>query len=530
MVRGTLGARHLAIASVAALLFLRPDPAGAGCCDTASGCFDTDDETLCTLEFGGTLLPDPAFCSVATVPPQCESGEPGSTTTTSSTSTSTLLPGSTTTSTTTLPWPGYQDGRLSPDPSEDYAVWCSSDRVEVWRTVPLAVLLKAVIIRQVIDLAVGDELDLGSSMVVERTSEDVVTISGSNGNSAPQPGSKTFSLSECIARNGGDPEPSPPSGPEGEPPPGPPEWEFCFTSYDFFDGDTEIFIDCMNGYAVTVLERCWVFLMAFELDELDRIDPVPPAARPAGGSGADFNFLALYLDLTLLRDGAFAETPGGRRATDLYHAHSGDFLHATARNPAVLTTAQAALEAWAPVVASLVHGDGASPTVSAAQAQAFDDFLTAVRAGASQSLTVALEREVLLVDPASFVGLTPRQMIERLERLSCEPAATLPSLRCRLEDLGRVVDTHVEPKTGKRLASRLGKASKQVERAEGAADGEKRREKALGRLGRILAGIERSLEKRRVVARVGEEVRLVLGDGAAAIQADAQALLDQNGG
>jgi hypothetical protein len=514
MGRGSSGARWLAVAGAIALV-LRAGAAGAGCCDRPSGCFDTDDQEQCT-EFGGTLLLDPAYCNYTSDPPHCESGAPGSTTT------------STSTTTTTLPYPGYHDGRLNPDPAEYYAVWCSSDRVEVWRTVPTPARLKNIVIRRLIDLAIGEELDL-ADMVVERSSEDVITVSGSNGNTASEPGSKTFSLNECIARNGGEPEPSPPSGPEGEPPPGPPEWEFCFDSYDFFDGDTEIFIDCMNDHAETVLERCWVFLMAFELDELDSISPRPPA-RAAGGSGADFNFLALYLDLTLLRDGAFAETAGGRRATDLYHAHSGDFLAATARNPAVLTTAQAALEAWAPVVDSLVRGDGTGPVVSAAQAQAFDDFLAAVRAGASPGLTVALEREVLLVDPASFVGLTPRQMLERLDRLSCEPAATLPSLGCRLQDLAHVVDTHVEPKIGRRFASRLGKASKQVERAEGAADGEKRRQNALTRLGRILAGIERSLQKRRVVASVGEEIRLVLGDGAAALQADAQALLDQDGG
>jgi len=37
---------------------------------------------------------------------------------------------------------------------------------------------------------------------------DSVTISGSNGNKAPQSGSKSFSLQDCIARNGGAPPPA----------------------------------------------------------------------------------------------------------------------------------------------------------------------------------------------------------------------------------------------------------------------------------------------------------------------------------
>ncbi|MCC6801542.1 MAG: hypothetical protein IT319_01560, partial [Anaerolineae bacterium] len=64
-------------------------------------------------------------------------------------------------------------------------------------------------------LALGDigSFDAGNGQTVTRTG-DVVIISGSGGNGAG-PGSKWFSLSECIARNGGTPElpPLPPNNP-----------------------------------------------------------------------------------------------------------------------------------------------------------------------------------------------------------------------------------------------------------------------------------------------------------------------------
>ncbi len=104
-------------------------------------------------------------------------------------------------------WEGYTDGRLNPDPGEYYSVWCVFDRVEVWRGVPEAELLKQIPLADVASLSVGGTLDLGDFMTLVRHSEDTVTIYGSNGNAAPEPGSKAFSLSECVARNGGLPEP-----------------------------------------------------------------------------------------------------------------------------------------------------------------------------------------------------------------------------------------------------------------------------------------------------------------------------------
>ncbi|MCI0710306.1 MAG: hypothetical protein L0154_09105 [Chloroflexi bacterium] len=108
------------------------------------------------------------------------------------------------------PWSGYFDGRLNPDPAEYYSIWCQYDLIEIYRSVPESELLKNIALRAVVDLSVGDVLDPGDFMTLVRNTSDVITIYGSNGNSAPDSGQKSFSLSECIARNGGLPPIPPP--------------------------------------------------------------------------------------------------------------------------------------------------------------------------------------------------------------------------------------------------------------------------------------------------------------------------------
>ncbi|NDJ77621.1 MAG: hypothetical protein GYB65_15325 [Chloroflexi bacterium] len=107
-------------------------------------------------------------------------------------------------------WAGYGDGRLNPNPGEYYSVWCNFDRIDVYRDVPQVGLIKMIPLGDVIALPVGSQMDLGDYMVLERGGEDAITIYGSNGNGAPESGSKSFSLADCITSNGGAPEPSPP--------------------------------------------------------------------------------------------------------------------------------------------------------------------------------------------------------------------------------------------------------------------------------------------------------------------------------
>lgn len=161
------------------------------------------------------------------------------------------------------PWPGYSDGRLNPDPGEYYSVWCDSNLLKIYRVVPATELIKTVEISEVVALAVGASLDLGDFMTLVRNTEDTITIYGSNGNGAPEPGQKAFSLSECIARNGGLPEPddsgSPPAGGDTDEPAEEPQeteavarrreaeelLDFCFDSYEFLQ-DGWLLAGCLN--------------------------------------------------------------------------------------------------------------------------------------------------------------------------------------------------------------------------------------------------------------------------------------------
>jgi hypothetical protein len=99
-------------------------------------------------------------------------------------------------------WSGMSDGRLNPDPAEYYSIWCSNDVIEVWGGNPSPQLISTIPIVNVLLLAVGGSLDAGAGLTVTHPSEDTVSITGNNGNLAPQPGSKSFSLSACMAQNG----------------------------------------------------------------------------------------------------------------------------------------------------------------------------------------------------------------------------------------------------------------------------------------------------------------------------------------
>jgi hypothetical protein len=148
--------------------------------------------------------------------------------------------------------------------AEYYSVWCSNDVVEVWGGKPTPQLINTIPIVDILQLGDVGSFDAGAGMMVSRTG-DAIVISGSNGNNAPNPGSKYFSLNECLARNGGAPEiPEPPQPPGPPAPSNPPpaedpaeeaarrrqeadeEIDFCFSSFEFFGDDIEILNDCLN--------------------------------------------------------------------------------------------------------------------------------------------------------------------------------------------------------------------------------------------------------------------------------------------
>ncbi|MBN1963415.1 MAG: LysM peptidoglycan-binding domain-containing protein, partial [Anaerolineae bacterium] len=95
-------------------------------------------------------------------------------------------------------WPG--DDRLSPHPAEYYTVYCASDTVSVH--LANGTLVGRFGIVSMLELASGGSFGAGYGLTIAR-SGDTITISGTNGNNAPNYGTKSFSLTDCVSRNGG---------------------------------------------------------------------------------------------------------------------------------------------------------------------------------------------------------------------------------------------------------------------------------------------------------------------------------------
>jgi hypothetical protein len=112
-------------------------------------------------------------------------------------------------------WEGYSDGRLNPDMAEYYSVWCQDNFVLVMRGVPRPEIIVLIPLADVNAMSDGSSMVVTGDVTVSRSSH-TITLSGNNGNLAPQFGSKSFSLWECNARNGGAPPSNsvPPSAPQ----------------------------------------------------------------------------------------------------------------------------------------------------------------------------------------------------------------------------------------------------------------------------------------------------------------------------
>ncbi len=173
------------------------------------------------------------------------------------------------------PWDGYTDGRISPDPAEYYTIYCheGTDTIYVVRVVPQTETIKEIPLADAISLNVGQEQALGDNMVMERSSEEIITIYGSNGNLAPAAGSKAFNLNDCITSNGGPPSQQDTGSPpvddddDGDVPEAEEESEeerfrrrrqeaqesldFCYEAYSFFGGDSNLLADCLNSVLQT---------------------------------------------------------------------------------------------------------------------------------------------------------------------------------------------------------------------------------------------------------------------------------------
>jgi hypothetical protein len=283
-------------------------------------------------------------------------------------------------------WPGYSDGRLNPDPAEYYSVWCAFDALEVWRSVPAPLLLAAVPIADVFRLEEGGSLELPDAMGLVRSTADTITVSGSNGNAAPSPGSKSFSLSECIARNGGVPLDE---LPEEEPEPGPApedelsdyEWEVLFCHEGCVDStDCPVLCDYLCVYGTE--------------------PPTLGSARLAPSITAD--------DLSLLyavRDQILAPSLEGLRYTALFDAHQAEILLLLVIHWGRWEEGFSVLERFLPHLRALVEGRGAKGRLKRADLEAADRFLDHLARSASPALAQAIADERALHPLAAFEGM-----------------------------------------------------------------------------------------------------------------------------
>ncbi len=113
------------------------------------------------------------------------------------------------------PWSGLGDGRLNPQMDEYYSLFCKHTFLEIWRGVPTGSLLQFVPIW----LLDGLDEDGGTATIPNygltpftiTRHGDLITVSGNYGNLQPADGAKSFSLSDCIARNDGTIGNAPPS-------------------------------------------------------------------------------------------------------------------------------------------------------------------------------------------------------------------------------------------------------------------------------------------------------------------------------
>jgi hypothetical protein len=99
------------------------------------------------------------------------------------------------------PWDGERDGRITPDRAEYYTIYCANNIISVWRSVPRDEEIKQVPITDVQNIPVNGILTLGDGMALVRNTDETLTIYGSNGNLAPEPGGKAFSYSDCMQAN-----------------------------------------------------------------------------------------------------------------------------------------------------------------------------------------------------------------------------------------------------------------------------------------------------------------------------------------
>jgi hypothetical protein len=360
------------------------------------------------------------------------------------------------------------DDPLNPQLGDYYSLYCLSDALEVWRSVPADEQLTTVSIAQVVSLGQGESLELDDFMTLARDAADVATVYGSNGNQAPLAGSKSFSLSECIGRNGGLPD-EPPPPPEEEPSAGDIQdriqCAFCPECVLF------ALLDDIMGL-VDGGSFQYPFWQAFLQDSIgpcavvciDTVAGVPVPADLLGIAGASGRARTpgipgprtseIFL-LYAVRQQILETAPRGRHLRELYYAHTDEILRLLIANWGRWDEAFDTLVRFQPHLLALVEGRGAEVVVSAEDVQAVDRFLDHLAAAASPALASVLAQERAAAQLGQLVGLNMEQARRVLVGPASCPDAPDPACEGGFAKASLVVD---ERKTGKeKLALKLRK-------------------------------------------------------------------------
>ncbi|MBN2472524.1 MAG: LysM peptidoglycan-binding domain-containing protein [Anaerolineae bacterium] len=145
-----------------------------------------------------------------------------------------------------LPAAAEGDERLNPSGAEYYTIYCRDDLMFAYRAdgqyalrAPLAYL---------VGLDAGGGTWESGGVTVTRAG-DTITVSGHNGNGAPEYGEKAFSLAACLGRNGYTPAPQTPPAPR--PARSAPAANPCL--YTVREGDTAFYIADRYGTSLDLL-------------------------------------------------------------------------------------------------------------------------------------------------------------------------------------------------------------------------------------------------------------------------------------
>lgn len=99
-------------------------------------------------------------------------------------------------------WAGYSDGRITPDPSEAFTIFCGYDWVFIYGSDPSVniQLVAKVYIGILVTMPVGSSIGT-EEWQITRNNNNTITFEGRNGYYAPEWRGKTFSLVSCVAGN-----------------------------------------------------------------------------------------------------------------------------------------------------------------------------------------------------------------------------------------------------------------------------------------------------------------------------------------